>query len=79
MLNIAILGITAKKMVELTGAPSYTSGDHMCKGAAAILKKNAAEIKTKPIIIDDSKFISTSFEPANNKERFSKLVVPTVP
>ena len=46
---------------------------------SAILKKKDAEIKTNPIIIEASKLERISFEPANNIERFSKLVVPTVP
>ena len=44
--------MTAKKIVELVGEPSYTSGDHIWRGAAAILKKNAAPTNKRAILID---------------------------
>jgi hypothetical protein len=35
------------KVVTIVGTPSYTSGDHQWKGAAAILNKKPTEINNK--------------------------------
>ena len=49
--NTAILGTIAKNEVTIVGEPSYTSGDHIWKGAAANLNKKPIKIKDKPIRI----------------------------
>jgi hypothetical protein len=48
---MAIFPITAIKLVTKVGTPSYTSGDHQWKGAAAILNKNPTDIKRRLYII----------------------------
>ena len=40
---------TDRKAVTGVGEPSYTSGAHIWKGAAVILKPNPATISTIPI------------------------------
>ena len=44
----ASLGAAAKNAVTGVGAPSYTSGVHIWKGAADTLKASAAETNTMP-------------------------------
>jgi hypothetical protein len=44
---MAILPIIAINVVTIVGTPSYTSGDHQWKGAAAILNKNPTDINNK--------------------------------
>jgi len=77
--NKANFGTTAKKIVELVGEPSYTSGDHMWKGAAATLKKKATAIQIKDFSIRKFKVKSSWLTAANSKEKFPKLVVPVQP
>ena len=47
MINIAILPKIAMNVVTVVGTPSYTSGDHQWKGAAAILNNNPEDINNK--------------------------------
>jgi hypothetical protein len=49
--NIAIFGIIVNQVVTIVGVPSYTSGDQLCKGAAAILNRNPINIKLNPKLI----------------------------
>jgi hypothetical protein len=49
--NIAIFGIIVNQVVTIVGVPSYTSGDQLCKGAAAILKRKPINIKLNPKLI----------------------------
>lgn len=49
--NMAIFGIIVNQVVTIVGVPSYTSGDQLCKGAAAILNRNPINIKLNPKLI----------------------------
>ena len=55
---VAILGTIAKNAVTIFGAPSYTSGAHIWKGAAANLNKIAIAINRTPILISNVEVIS---------------------
>ena len=73
----AIFGTTAKKRLILRGEPSYTSGSHMCQGAAPSLKRKATRIKTRPIIM----LLSGLSKKSNRKSdrKVIKFVVPVDP
>lgn len=73
------MGTTVKKIVELVGEPSYTSGAHIWKGAAAILKKNAIEIHIQACSTDTCNGKVSNWKSVKNKERLPKFVVPVHP
>ena len=55
----AILGTTEKKLVTEVGDPWYTSGVHMWKGTAEILKAKPTRMKTIPKIVPALKSLLT--------------------
>ena len=78
-LKIAILGTTAKNAETIVGAPSYTSGLHMCNGAAAILKSKADHTNKVPRTIPLDNKLGESYTTVQIIANSPKLVVPVKP
>src|SRR4051812_36913953 len=73
--NPAALGPTDMKPVTGVGAPSYTSGVQMWKGATATLKHKAINIKAA----ESSTRLSCSSEERNDSAIVSRFVLPVAP
>jgi len=63
-------------VVTIVGVPSYTSGDQLCKGAAAILNKKPTNIIIKPKLNPCITYCWSILEIEFNKYKDSKLVTP---